>query len=159
MRDLRVERLDGVGKVLVQQLGGRVPRSESAFARWRPGGAEVRVLERGPMECLVISETLSPADLVGELARSVTDLPWVLTDVSHAFELLRARGVDVPQVLAADVGVSLSDRDFPIGTCARTSFAQAPVTLHRLETDIWDIYVERPVARAAHDWLIRNAGS
>lgn len=157
MRDLRIEHRVGIGKILVQHLSGRVPQSESAFAQWRPGHSDMRVLQRGPTERLVVSEKLSPAKLLEELARSVVDLPWVLTDVSHAFALLRASGVDAPHALAADVGVSLSDRDFPVGSCARTSFAQASVTLHRLNADTWDIYVERPLARAVHDWLMRNA--
>jgi heterotetrameric sarcosine oxidase gamma subunit len=157
--DLRVERIERMGKVLVQQLGGRVPPGESAFARWLFAGAGIRVLERGPMERLVVSETLSPAELIGALSHSIADLPLVLTDVSHAFELLRARGMGAPQALAADVGVSLSDRDFPVGTCARTSFAQASVTIHRLDVDVWDIYIERPLAGAAHDWLMRNVAS
>ncbi len=160
MGDLRVERLARVAKVLVQHLGGGVPQGESAFAHLRPGGSDTRVLWRGPTERLVASETLAPAELFEQLARSVVDLPLVLTDVSHALELLRVRGEDAPDALATDVGVSLGDRDFPTGNCVRTSFAQAPVTIHRLNVDTWDIYVERPLARAVHDWLIRNlAGS
>lgn len=156
MDDLHVERLASVAKVLVQHLGGRAPPDDSALAQWRAGDTDTRVLWHGPTERLVVSETLSPAQLFAELARSVVDLPFVLTDVSHALELLRARGVDAPLALAADVGVSLSERDFPVGSCVRTSFAQASVTLHRPDADTWDLYVERPLARSVHDWLIRN---
>jgi heterotetrameric sarcosine oxidase gamma subunit len=143
----------------VQHLGGRVPPSEPAFPHWQPGGSDPRVLWRGPTERLVVSESLPPAQLLEQLAQSTADLPLVVTDVSHAFELLRASGRTAPQALAADVGVSLSERDFPIGHTVRTSFAQATVTLHRLNADSWDIYVERPLARAVHHWLVRNAGA
>lgn len=170
-RDVVVTERPGLVMVQLQRFPGREPHAEAGLRESTAGlaawdlapnttrGADPIVFWMSPVERLIVSQSQPAAALLGSLAAERQPHRAVATDVSQALVSLRIAGDGAVEALAADVSVDLEGSDMAPGRCARTLFARLPALLHRPEAEqIFDLYVDRPVAVFVRDWLVRCAG-
>lgn len=80
-----------------------------------------------------------------------------ITDVSDANVTLAIEGPQATDVLARGCGLDLRDTIFGQDGCTRTRLAQLPVMLRRVNTERFELLVDRSAAAWLHDWLLDAA--
>jgi sarcosine oxidase, subunit gamma len=120
----------------------------------RPGD-DLRVLNLGPSEWLVVSDVLSSPRLKESLDRHLKDDSFAATDVSNGLKTLRIEGATARELLVRGCGVDLRPERFPAGRCTRTRFAQLLVVIHCLDPKSrFDLYVGRSYLAYLKSWLL-----
>lgn len=118
--------------------------------------ANYRIFCLGPGDWLFMSPQRTPLNL----DQAVNDLSDGLTliDMSDAFCGLEIRGNDARELVSKGCGVDLHPRQFPVGQCARTRFAQIPVIVHCLDTmPSFELHVASSHFAYLHSWLLDAA--
>ncbi len=117
------------------------------------------VLALGPDEWLIMSETLASTELAGSLRQALRGISAALTDVGDACIVYALRGENARAVLARGCPLDLHPRAFPLGRCARTLLAKAPVLVHlRAAEPTFELYVARSYSDYAWEWLVTASG-
>lgn len=107
----------------------------------------------GPDEWLITGAADAPA-LAAALQRALRTQFASVTDVSHAWCILRLAGPSARDVLSKGCGLDLHPRLFRPGHATRTLLAQATVILRQIEDDAYDIFVRRSYADYLWRWLL-----
>lgn len=151
--------MEGVSKLRVQVLRNRglyTPAVSPENLPDKPNttlGTNPIALWRAPDDWLVYSGAMTPEALDDWVAAILSDAPLVATNVSSASTVLELSGARVIDVLMRDCTLDLEGNAVPPGECAQTQFAQVSVLLHRVDEDIWRLFVERSVAQHVWEWL------
>jgi sarcosine oxidase subunit gamma len=112
-----------------------------------------RVLCVAPREWLLVSDVLAGCELREHIERQAGQNVAV-ADLSDGLAVLRIEGSAAQEALTKGCGLDLHPRTFHEGLCARTRFAQIAVTLDRLASNQFDLYVGRSYLAYLHSWLI-----
>lgn len=100
----------------------------------------------GPDEWLLEAPEESPDELFAELSSKLAAQSCSLVDVSHRSDALAISGPKSAYVLNHGCPLDLAESQFPVGMCARTILAKAPILLSRPERDTFHIDVWRSFA-------------
>lgn len=119
---------------------------------------EFRVLGLAPGEWLVVSDHADGAKIQEVLQSGLEGECFALVDLSDGLLGLRMQDRAVRDILSRSCGLDLHPQLFPAGRCARTRFAQLPVTLDcRDDPQVFELYVARSYASWLRSWLIDSA--
>jgi len=120
-----------------------------------PGlGGQVRLLDVGPAEWLVVSDILDAPTLQNSLDRHLKSSSLVAVDVSCGLKALRVEGGDARELLSKGCGLDLHPHSFPAGRVTRTRFAQLAVILDCIDpAPRFDLYVGRSYVAYLESWL------
>lgn len=114
----------------------------------------VHALCVGPGEWLTVSHERTASNLREHFAPDLTKHGLVLVDLTDGLAALEIRGSFARDVLSKGCGLDLHPRSFPAGRCARTRFAQIPLTIEYLDAPPrFELYVGRSHFRYLHAWL------
>jgi sarcosine oxidase subunit gamma len=117
-----------------------------------------RVMCVGPHEWLLVSPERDALTLRESLEPNLATQGLVLVDVTGGLATLEVRGPATRELLTKGCGLDLLSRRFPVGRCARTRFAQIPLTIACLEEPPrFELYVGRSYAHYLHTWIIDAA--
>jgi len=101
------------------------------------------------------------AQLHQRLTDHIPQQRGAVTQLGHAFTVLRLSGPKAAEVLARDLAVDLHPSQFPSGSVALTSIQDVSVTLHRVRdlggSAMYDLYLPRGFARALFERLCHTA--
>lgn len=108
----------------------------------------------GPDEWLVLTPGLHEKRIVDELRSALGSLYSAVTEVSGGQTMVVLRGACVRELLSKDCPLDLHLRTFPLGTCAQSRVAKAPVLLRPIEDgNTFEIVVQRSFADYFWLWL------
>ena len=117
-----------------------------------------RVMCVGPREWLLVSQERDAPALRECLEPNLTTEGLVLVEVTGGLAMLEVRGPATRELLTKGCGLDLHSRRFPAGRCARTRFAQIPLTIACVEEPSrFELYVGRSYAHYLHTWIIDAA--
>jgi sarcosine oxidase subunit gamma len=97
----------------------------------------------GPDEWLLIAPRSEGELVASVLAKTLSDVPHALVDVSDRNAALIVSGPAVEDVLSAGCPLDLDQAAFPVGMCTRTLFAKAEIVLWRTAATEFRIEVAR----------------
>jgi sarcosine oxidase subunit gamma len=113
---------------------------------------ELRVLCVAPDEWLLVSDAMPGSKLRDRIHAVQENIAAV--DLSQGTVVLRIEGTAVRDVLAIGCGLDLHPRSFPPGRCARTRFAQLPITLDCRSLNEFELYGGRSYWLYLQAWFI-----
>ena len=89
------------------------------------------------------------------LEGALAHLDTAVLDVSASRVVLELSGPSSADVLASCCSLDLHRRVFPVGRCAQSLIAKAPMLLHHVsDAPAWRIFVRPTLVRYVADWLI-----
>ncbi|HUZ65229.1 MAG TPA: sarcosine oxidase subunit gamma family protein [Acetobacteraceae bacterium] len=100
----------------------------------------------GPDEWLLLAEPDAGAGILQALTAALAGKPHSLVDVSHRQTGIGLEGPEAQAVLNAGCPLDLDPAVFPQGSCTRTVFARAEITLWRTGAESFRIDVLRSFA-------------
>lgn len=152
--------------VVILKLGGRSQRNAADIriaGRPLPLGANTWsgddpvFCRTAPDTWFLLSARHPAADLM-EAARAGCKRRFAaVTDVSDANVTLAIEGSQAVDVLARGCGLDLRDAIFGQDRCTRTRLAQLPVMVRRVNTERFELLVDRSAAAWLQDWLLDAA--
>ena len=116
-------------------LGSPVPGTPGQTSRCAHG----LLLRTGPVEFLLMGE--DPSERTTLLRAAVKPEVGSVTDLSHARCKISVSGPQCRAMLNKLFALDLREREFPPGEARMTGTHHVPCTLHRLESDRFDLYV------------------
>lgn len=112
------------------------------------GGDDLSLLRIGPQSAWVACDTLDPLELAGRLQDFCRSHAVSIVDISDGMTALRCGGSSARSVLQAGVPADLHETMLPPQRLARSVMDHHPVTIHCLEDQLFDIYVERSLVES-----------
>ena len=110
-------------------------------------GKARRVFWLGPDQWLLHCPLEEAGACVRRLEEGLTSTHHAVTEVSDETTSLRLGGPACLDVMYQGCPIDLHPSVFPVGSCARTMFAKAPVLLHAVdEAPTFDLHVRRSCA-------------
>lgn len=109
------------------------------------GGVHV-ALWLGPNEWLIVTKPLAERGTANVLRQALSGHFAAVTEVGGGMTCLRIEGAPTRALLERECPLDLHLRALPVGRCAQTHFAKAPVLLRRLGGDCMEVYVRRSFA-------------
>jgi sarcosine oxidase subunit gamma len=115
---------------------------------------ELRVLCLAPGEWLAVSDLRHGAEVQEWIQCQIKTQSIVVVDLSDALAVIRIEGDGVRDVLSKGCGLDMHPRCFCVGRCARTRFAQIPVTIDCVDApEVFELYVARSYFSYLRSWL------
>jgi sarcosine oxidase, subunit gamma len=112
------------------------------------------ILCLAPQEWWIVSRTRDLQDVARRVGKDLTPPGCVLLDLSEGFAALEVRGPAARALLSRGCGLDFHPREFPPGRCARTRFAQIPLTIVCVdEASRFELWVTRSYLHYLHAWL------
>lgn len=134
--------------ILGRVTGLNVPQPTGATA----SDARLKILCVGPGRWLVDGS----GEIQANLRQALTIEVAALTDLGHAFTLLRVSGPRVLALLAKGPAIDF-ECAFPPGSVARSTIQHIGVTIYRPAAEDFELYVYRGFARSLRDWVLDAA--
>jgi len=147
--NLRVDPASPAAAAAGKELGLELPTEAGTSAR----AGDLSVLWLGPDEWLIIAAPGAAEQVTGRLRSAFGTEYASVVDVSAQRTTLHLGGPRVRDVLAQGCALDLHPSRFPVGRCAQTMLAQAPVILLPLAADEYWLLVRASFARYLADWL------
>jgi len=148
--NLRVDPASPAAAAVGKELGLELPTEPGTVAR----SGDLSVLWLGPDEWLIVGQPGAAEQVTGRL-RSALGIEYAsVVDVSAQRTTLHLAGPRLRDVLAQGCALDLHPSRFPVGRCAQTMLAQAPVILLPLPGDEYWLLVRASFAQYLADWLI-----
>ncbi len=117
-------------------------------------GLLASILWLGPDRWLVCSDTQAGSDLAASLRAALAAIACAVVDVGAARIVYAVGGSNARAVLAKGCSLDLHERKFPLGHCAQTLLAKAPVLVHLSGAEpTFEIHVARSLRDYAWAWL------
>jgi heterotetrameric sarcosine oxidase gamma subunit len=116
-------------------------------------GLDARGLCIGPGDWLVVSESLTAAELRERWADDPSTTQLAIVDVTYDFVVLELAGGAAREVLAKGCGLDLHPERLPPGQCTRTRLAKIAVLIDCLEQSRFELYASRSYATYLRGWL------
>lgn len=145
-------------RVLAADTGSLAQSRNLPIATGTCSGKDPVVLCLRPSEWLVVSQSMAPDELLGQVCAQYDAPGFFCWDHSEALALIRMEGEAAPWLLRKHCGL-----DIPLGCprqslCAQTLFARISVLMHWYvngvagngPAGVFDLYVDR--SRAAYLW-------
>ena len=107
------------------------------------------VIQTAPLKFLAIGEEAELSSLTDKFSSDQA----VCLDLSHSLTALRISGTAVRSFLNRGLTLDLEDKAFPVRATATTALNSISVILHRVEADIYDLYIPRAFARVIWEWI------
>ncbi len=156
---------DGTGLIDLRAAPAALPRireATSATLSSRVGHTErigpLEVLTLGPDHWLLRVPENSAQNQHHIIEQAIGSAFGMSTLVSDAYVAFTIHGNEARDVLAQGCPLDLDATAFPIGTCARSILAGAPVLLIR-DPMGFDLLVDRTLAKYLRQWLQTAAGT
>lgn len=111
------------------------------------------ILALGPNRWYVLSSYQSSRETEAKLRQIQTNNTIAITDVSHAWNVIRLTGRHTRDVLAKLCSIDLHPSTFKVGSCAQTELRGLYVVLHSADVDTFEIFVMRSYFLSIWDWL------
>jgi sarcosine oxidase subunit gamma len=108
--------------------------------------SERAALWLGPDEFLLLAPDGEGRAIEAAIAEALGDTPHSLVDVSHRQTAINLSGPASTTLLALGCPLDLDASVFPVGTCTRTVFAKAEITLWRRDETRFHVEVWRSFA-------------
>jgi sarcosine oxidase subunit gamma len=113
-----------------------------------------RVMCLGPQEWLIVSSDCDASGLRARIEPDLAKQGLVLVDLTDGFATLEVQGPAARELLSKGCGLDFHPRSFPAGYCARTRFAQFPLTIACLSEPLrFELIAGRSYARYLQAWL------
>lgn len=100
----------------------------------------------GPNEWLVVTAPLAERGTANGLRTALAAQFAAVTEVGGGMTCLRLQGAPARALLERECPLDLHPREFPVGRCAQSHVAKAPILLRALAEDSLDIFVRRSFA-------------
>jgi sarcosine oxidase subunit gamma len=110
-----------------------------------------------PDQCLVLFESSTEVARLRELLRHSSQAPVYVLDASARFIGFTMAGSAAAALLNSGCSLDLRLRSMPVDTCAGTRIEQVPVWIVRQQPEVFEVWVERPLAPYLWQWLLRAA--
>lgn len=127
--------VDALQQALTQVFGSHIPEQTGKTAQTELG----LLMRTGPEEFLLIGDDYT--DRTALLRTSIAADVGSVTDLSHARCRIRIEGTKCRTTLNKLFALDLREAAFFVGDVAMTGTHHVPCTLHRLASDVFDIYV------------------
>ncbi len=112
------------------------------------------VLWLGPDEWLIVGAPGTEREIEPLVREALGGGGGSVVDLSANWTCLELSGTGARDVLATAVSLDLHPREFPVGRCAQTLLAKAPIVLwHPDDSSTYRIVVRPSLARYVTDWL------
>lgn len=115
--------------------------------------AETSPLRLGPDTWLLVSDSRSATDIVGECERSLRGLLGNAVDYSSGLVVFAIGGRSARELLAMGSGLDLRPASFGSGSCSRTRLAHIAVVIVATGEDEFELYLDRSYERYFQNWL------
>jgi len=106
----------------------------------------------GPDEWLLLAAPDDAAAIVQQFSGALAAAPHALVDVSHRSAAIAVKGAQAAALINHGCALDLAHAAFPVGTCTRTLFEKAEITLWRTEEHTYHVEIERSFA--PYVWLV-----
>jgi len=107
-----------------------------------------------PGKWMILSEPEETPHIRQKLESALTDINFMISDVSDSRTGIEVSGVHARDLLSRVCALDLDARSFAPGQCAQSLLVRVPLLLHQLDDrPTFHLYVDRSVARYAWDWL------
>jgi sarcosine oxidase subunit gamma len=147
--DLRVQPDSPAAQRVEAALGTALPLANASATAGRHD-----ILWLGPDEWLVIGAAGTEAEIERRLRDALRGGFGSVVDVSANRTCLELTGSGARHLLAAVISLDLHPREFPVGRCAQTLLAKAPIILwHTDDAPTFRILVRPSFAAYTIDWL------
>ena len=77
----------------------------------------------------------------------------VVSDLSHARSIFRLSGIKAHEFLQSRFAIDINDQAFKVGMSLQTSVSHMGVSCHRVDEDMFDLFVFRGFAGSFLDWI------
>ncbi|MEM1378443.1 MAG: sarcosine oxidase subunit gamma [Pseudomonadota bacterium] len=108
----------------------------------------------GPDEWLLLNSKANPADALAKL-----DIFHSAVDITHRNTAILVSGPMAAELLNSGCPRDLSERAFPVGSCARTVFGKAEIVLYHVKPNVFRIEVWRSFSDYVFTYLEEAAGA
>lgn len=95
----------------------------------------------------------SAGSLLSRCAEQLDDRLHLAIDMTDGLSIISVAGNNASKLLSSACGLDLRRREFPVGMCCRTRFAQVPVFVARIGDEHFELIVDRSYSRYLTDWL------
>jgi heterotetrameric sarcosine oxidase gamma subunit len=106
-----------------------------------------------PDSWLIQSALHETTDLVPAVKAGCGRRAYAVADVSDSLVTISIEGALGASLLARGCGLDFGPGSFGSFACARTRFAQLAVVLRRVNSERFELLVERPAAQWLYEWL------
>ena len=111
------------------------------------------LMRTGPLEFMLVGAEATP-QRIGELRASIPADTGSVLDLSHARMRLRLHGERAVDALAKLYALDFRPKAFPAGTFQLTGHHHIPCTLHRMDTQRFDLYLLTTYAHGQTEALL-----
>ena len=105
------------------------------------------IFHRGPDQYWLVHQEQN--DILSDLPSSIS----VVSDISHAYTVLRLAGSSARAVLAKGLAIDLHPSVFPAQSFAYSAIHHIDVLAHLVDENCFDLYVPRSLAVDFYHWL------
>ena len=112
----------------------------------------------GPDRWLLVSDSKPADSIVEECEKSLAGVLHNAVDSSAGLAVFRLTGTGARNLLAAGCGIDFRDKEFPVGCCCRTRFAQIAAIIAAVGPERFDMYVDRSYETYLSNWLSDTSG-
>ena len=154
--ELSVETIGAVNVVslkVARRAGTDAQRRLALAEPLRATAGDPRSCWIGPDHWLLMSRQTSAPDMIAHCERGLSGILHNAVDYSAGLAGFRLAGGGVRDILAGGTAVDLRPVKFPVGSFTRTRFAQIPAHIIAVETDSYEIWVDRGDAHWLEVWL------
>ena len=156
-----IERIDDLSivslKVSSKSLDSAIDGLQLA-APLHASGSDPRSLWIGPDRWLIVSSSMSADLLVKRCEETLADALHNAVDNSAGLAVFRLTGTGARNLLAAGCGIDFRDKEFPVGSCCRTRFAQIAAIIAAVAPEQFDMYVDLSYEKYLSNWLSDTSG-
>ena len=93
------------------------------------------------------------ASIAAALEQALLPSVGTCTNLSHSRVRIRLEGAEAAAVLAKGISVDLHPLRFAVGEFVQTSLHHTAVLLHRVDAEVFDLYLPRTFAASLWEWL------
>ena len=115
--------------------------------------ADTSSLCLGPDTWLLVSDSRSATDIVGDCEQSLNGLLGNAIDYSSGLVIFKISGPSARELLSMGSGLDLRPASFAIGSCSRTRLAHIAVVIVATGSDEFELYLDRSYERYFQNWL------
>ncbi|EKE17303.1 MAG: Sarcosine oxidase, partial [uncultured bacterium] len=116
-------------------------------------GDQHAILALGPNRWYVLSPYQNGKATEAKLRAMESNKTIAITDVSHAWNVIRLNGRHARDVLAKLCSIDLHPSTFKVGSCAQTELRGLYIVLHATNFENFEIFVMRSFLLTIWDWL------
>ncbi len=148
----------GAAQRVARQLGLTLPRRPNTYLR---NDAETEIAWLGPRRWIVMAAQAREAEIGGALERHAAAEPLLaaasISDMLAGFEV---SGRDAREILGQGTPLDLAPGAFPDDMASGTDFFGAPAIVRRRDSaeNLFELWIDRSLARFARDWLAAASG-